>query len=283
MNFLVCGDKFAKISDFIYTIPNPDDYYKYPNTFTKEAVDAFNGIPIIYTLTGNVKSLFAELAKVNKKVVVITHSADINITKELYDLCPPNVKKWFAQNVLYHDVAIWGIPIGIENPQRIEFHHVEKEKKLLAKLQEDKIYKNLVYLNCSGWTNPAERLPLYKHLENKPWVTTVRNPNIFDFDSYIDNIYGHKFVACPAGNGIDTHRTWETLYLGGIPIEKRSPHNYYWDQLPICFVNSWDEITEEFLNKEYKRIMTAEANNQLNLGPLDFAYWERMIKLYTIS
>ena len=277
MNF-ICGDKFVVISDFVYTIPNPDDYYKYPNTFTKEAVEAFNGIPIIYTLTGNAKSLLTELSNVNKKVVVITHSADVAADKKLYDLLPSNVVKWFSQNVTFNGERVRGIPLGIENAQRFEFHHIKKEEKLLAKIQEDKIYKNLVYLNCSVWTNQKERTPLYWKLSGKPWATVIQLGNIFDFDGFINNIHGHKFVACTSGNGVDTHRTWETLYLDSIPIEKIAPHNFYWRDLPICFVESWDKLDEDFLHSEYTRII----NQEWNLEKLEFPYWEKLIKSYTI-
>jgi len=277
MNF-ICGDKFVAISDFVYTIPNPDDYYKHPNTFSKEAVEAFNGIPIIYTLTGNAKSLLTELANVNKKVVVITHSADVASDKKLYDLLPSNVVKWFSQNVTFNGERVHGIPIGIENAQRFEFHHIKKAEKLLSKMQEDKIYKNLVYLNCSVWTNQKERTPLYWKLGGKPWATVVQSGNIFDFDGFINNIHGHKFVACPSGNGVDTHRTWETLYLDSIPIEKIAPHNFYWRDLPICFVESWDKLDEDFLHSEYTRII----NQEWNLEKLEFPYWEKLIKSYTV-
>jgi hypothetical protein len=28
----------------------------------------------------------------------------------------------------------------------------------------------------------------------------------------------YKYVICPRGNGIDTHRVWEALYLGVVPV-----------------------------------------------------------------
>jgi hypothetical protein len=32
----------------------------------------------------------------------------------------------------------------------------------------------------------------------------------------------YKFWICPRGNGLDTHRAWEALYVGAVPIIKRS-------------------------------------------------------------
>ena len=275
----ICGDRFAEIADFVFTRENnPDDYYKLPNTFSPKAVEAFNGIPIIYTLTGNASTLFHHLWSTKKKVVVITHSSDMAADKDLYDMMPENVVKWFAQNATHHGEKLHGIPIGIENAQRKEFHHQDKPAKILGKAEEEKTLRNLCYLNWSVWTHRDERSECYRWLADKPWVTTVNNPNIFDFDGYIDNIYRHKFVACPRGNGIDTHRTWETLYLDSIPIERMNASNAFWRDLPICYVQTWNEVTEEFLNREYDRIMSTEWN----LDKLYMPYWETLIRSYTV-
>ena len=91
--------------------------------------------------------------------------------------------------------------------------------------------------------------------------------------NYIDKIYNHKFVLSPEGNGTDTHRTWEILYLKSIPIEKRNINNQFFTDLPICFVDDWEEITEDFLNKEYDRINSIKWN----LEKLDFNYWKNKI------
>jgi hypothetical protein len=86
-------------------------------------------------------------------------------------------------------------------------------------------------------------------------------------------VYNHKFVISPEGNGIDTVRTWECLYMGTIPIEKRNINNQFFTDLPICFVNTWEEITEDFLNQEYERIKNATWKMQM----LTFEYWKYRI------
>lgn len=54
----------------------------------------------------------------------------------------------------------------------------------------------------------------------------------------------HRFVACPEGNGIDTHRFWETLYRGSIPIVTDSHFARNWQELgvPMVVVTDWSEI-----------------------------------------
>lgn len=108
-------------------------------------------------------------------------------------------------------------------------------------------------------------------LEGYPWVTALRKGP--DFPRFLDNVYNHKFVICPQGNGIATHREWEALYMGSIPIQKRDLNNRFFTDFPICFVDDWAEITESFLNSEYERITNLDWNREM----LTFEYWKNKI------
>jgi hypothetical protein len=130
-------------------------------------------------------------------------------------------------------------------------------------------------MNHNILTNPEKRTKPYQVLDNKSWVTIENGTNGHGFDEYIHDVYAHHFVICPEGNGIDTHRTWETLYMNSIPVEKRNINNQFYTDLPICFVDDWEEITEEFLNNEYCRI----KNTQWNMDKLTFTYWKEKILL----
>ena len=141
-------------------------------------------------------------------------------------------------------------------------------------LSGNRRYENLVYLNHNVSTNPDKRIKPYKLLESKVWVTAAYGRNPYKFDDYIQNIYNHKFSISPEGNGIDTVRTWECLYMGTIPIEKRNINNQFYTDLPICFVDSWEQVTEDFLQAEYERIKAATWN----MDKLKFSYWANKIK-----
>src|SRR6185437_1247060 len=43
-----------------------------------------------------------------------------------------------------------------------------------------------------------------------------------DFEDYLDALASSYFCISPRGNGIDTHRVWEALYLRTVPIVTRS-------------------------------------------------------------
>ena len=266
----VVGEKFYDIANSIFSSNSPengnDDYNQLQNTFNIDNHKEYN---IVYLHTMYKNQFFDYIRNMNKKFIIITHNSDINI--DSVSNLPDNVIKWYSQNVNCKDDRLYSLPIGLENSRW--FPNVKKQDLILNKLSENKNIKNLVYMNHNMATNIKERRSPYRLLQDKSFVTTEFGENGKNFENYIDNVYNHKFVICPMGNGIDTHRKWETLYLKTIPIEKRCINSSYYEDLPICLVESWEEITEEFLEREYSRI----TNSHWNLDKLHMWYWQNEI------
>lgn len=247
-------------------------------------VNLHDGNKIFYYHTHDVIKFFNNIPK--NKFILITHNSDGNITKnpKKYNAgssndvdfnqinLPDNLIKWYGQNIdVIHDKVV-SIPIGLENS--MWFKEIGKEEKILKKHIEDKKHINLMYVCHNVRTNPTERMEPYNLFSNTNWATVEHGVNGNNFDNYLNKIHSHKFVLCPEGNGIDTHRVWETLYVGSIPIQKRNINNKFYDDLPICYVDKWSDLNEDFLNKEYIRI----NNKNWNLNKLDFNYWVNKIK-----
>ena len=228
----------------------------------------------VYTHGIYARAMLKELGRFDKRFVVVTHNSDEPID-DSYDI-PPNVVRWFAQNVATDNPRVESIPIGLENDMWGQHWHppVDKKAILEEKMKEDKHYRNLVYMNFNPATAPIKRDPVWEMFKDQPWVTAHRRSNFSDFPNYVDNVRHHKFVLCPEGNGMDTHRTWETLYLGNIPVERRNKNNRFYTDLPILLVDDWSEATEEFLHKQFWRIKLADWNED----KLRFGYWENKIK-----
>jgi len=263
------GDKFKGIADYCYApiIRHPGDYDLLENTFSPGNLK--EGVSYIYTHTIYVKMLFNILQYLKGEFIVISHNGDVNIDPSFK--IPENVIYWYSQNVDQVHYKLKSLPIGLANDR---WHKaLKKKEKMLIQMRQEKRYKNMVYMNHDITTNPEKREKPYKVLKSKPWVTSHLGVNGKGFEEYINNIYNHSFVICPEGNGIDTHRTWETLYLRSIPIEKRNINNQYYTDLPICFVDDWEEVTEEFLESELTRI----TNEVWNMKKLTFEYWKTII------
>lgn len=238
-----------------------------------------NNKNVFYCHTENVNQ-FLISNNFNEEFILISHNGDGKVFSggnhfphANAELIPPKMKKWYAQNVNIKHEKIESIPIGLENSRW--FAELKKIEKLQQKSLESKKFTNWLYINHNINTNIKERLFPYELLKDQSFVTTKMGQNGFEYENYLNDIHNHKFVLCPEGNGIDTHRTWECLYLNTIPIEKRNINNSFYKDLPICFVDDWNEITLEFLEKEYNRIIS----NSWNLCKLDFDYWKNKILL----
>lgn len=183
--------------------------------------------------------------------------------------------KWFAVNNQTSNVC--GIPLGItNNTYESELHHIYGNTDIMVQtVNKPRNIINLVYMNFSVHTYPVERTKVWNMFKNKAWVSVEEPENsLYGRQRFLENARNHSFVLCPRGNGIDTHRLWETLYMGSIPIVIRDIAHSGWTDLPILFVDSWEEVSEERLQKELVRFQ----NTHWNMEKLLIRYWIQRIK-----
>ena len=239
-----------------------------------------DGIKIHYQHTENVDYFFEHEAP-NYPFILISHNGDgaVRMHKQsAYDAslskAPPTLIKWFEQTVYVSDQRLQSIPIGLENSQR--FPHLQKIEKIKKIVKNKKTTLNKIYCNFNIETNKKERQCAYEIAKTVDYCTISLGKNGCGYDDYLLNLYNHDFVLCPPGNGEDTHRLWETLYVGSIPIVKKSINTIYYDDLPICFVDDWEQIKDQnFLNFQYKKIL---INDSWNMKKLYFDYWQNLIR-----
>lgn len=212
----------------------------------------------------------------------ITHNSDYHITDELINY-GPKFKKWYCQNKDINNSNIISIPIGLENfePHFGVYSKFGKysslpqfgpqKKEFIYKLScNENNHKNLIYMNFNCGTRPYERNIVKNYFNQFSWV--IKNENINWQQYYIDTI-NSKFVISPRGNGVDCHRIWECLYLRTIPIVKKECYMDDFSELPILFIEDWNQITEEFLNIKYDEF----KNKNFDLSKLKISWWKENI------
>lgn len=65
--------------------------------------------------------------------------------------------------------------------------------------------------------------------------------------------------------------------MGIIPIVKFEPNTHHlFIDLPILFINNWNEITHDFLKYKYNEFMN---KNDWNMNKLKIDYWLNLINL----
>ena len=65
---------------------------------------------------------------------------------------------------------------------------------------------------------------------------------------FYGKVLGSRFTLSPPGNGIDTYRTWEAMYMGRVPIVDSTLPAFLYEDLPCLVVDSWFEVTPARLN-----------------------------------
>lgn len=182
----------------------------------------------------------------------------------------------YTVNCEIKDDRIISIPLGITDTSHCsligDLDIIEEFNKT------ERNYKNLAYINFNTDRNDQglpDRLLIKKIFSQEDWVTDGKfQRNKEGHRKFIDNIYNHKFVFCPRGNGVDTHRLWMSLYLGTIPIVKDHIVHSKFKHLPILFINDWSEINKEFLENKFEEI----HSKKYDMNILRMSYWENYIK-----
>ena len=210
---------------------------------------------------------------VGRQVLALAGHSDFPLTDEIVKKYP--AMRWFASNT--QSITAYGLPLGITNDtDETPVHRIYGNKQIMIDaIRQPVTYKNLCYMNFVIDTFPSVRAPLFERMKDKPWVT-VGTPvaTMEGRKAFLEDIRSHTFVLCPRGNGIDTHRLWETLYMGSIPVVVYDSAHKDWTDLPILFIQDWAQVTEEFLRAEYTRIL----GTRWNLSKLKMSYWIEKIK-----
>jgi hypothetical protein len=209
----------------------------------------------------------------------ITGQTDLPITKEVFDHYHHNTHIWFTSNKDHIDDKLISIPLGItNNTNESSDHPIYGNTKIMLEVAKiPKTIRGLVYMNFLLHTYPPERGLCYELFSNKPWVTVGTPKKTLEArKQFLTDIRNHLFVLCPRGNGVDTHRVWETLYMGSIPIVKKHVTMNDFTDLPILFIDDWDIITEDFLLEQYKRIKATSWN----MEKMKMSYWYKHITSY---
>ncbi len=254
------GDRFHALADFSLTADYP---IISSEVFERDGTIFCNGDFLL--------GLFKALQKSTRKYILITHNSDLNITEEVYAQKPDSIKFWFAQNVCVKRDDLQPLPIGLEREQCIEHRNIEDTTySTFCKVNTDIPNHKLVYLNINHRTNRREREPIRNSLSWRWWVTSKKKRT---HEEYLDDILQSKFTLSPPGNGEDCHRTWEALYLGSIPIVKKSVMTEYFSQFFSMFLyESSSDISRKKLLDLYKK---TDLNNSYET--LTFSYWKSVI------
>lgn len=203
------------------------------------------------------------------KFVIFTAFEDTPLDDYIWDKIPKNVISINAANAVIFGGKVVPWPHGIERIMYPGYDHHE----MLQEWIEPTLHGFPVHVEPSKKifvahrTDTGARANIGDLFKDKNWATVTHLP----YDEYLKGIKDHKFVLCPSGNGIESARNWETLYMRRVPVFKDHPYlREMFKDFPCLFVNEFDDVTEELLlaNEHlYQRAQTMDMNK------LSLDYW----------
>jgi hypothetical protein len=272
-----------------------------------------NDKTIFYSNTEYLHEVFLKINSLNHEVILITGNSDVSIFNQEF---PKNIKYWVSQNVLTSNDNIIPIPIGLRNSFP---YHISNQFPILSgasydngKFIEDEltqIYLNdnsipnkFLYSNFNTDSNMGYRIfikNISKEISHITYEDPIENEN--GYKNYWNQILEHESVLCPIGNGVDTHRIWETLYCKRIPItinanwfksikinqdsygeswqvppqeDEYAIYTKLYSQLPIVILDNYQQLyDQDYLKSQIEY----QKNKNYNIDLIDFNYWKSYI------
>ncbi len=259
----VSGDSFKKISDHIF------------DKSEEMKISDIKENDLIFVQTEYLQNFIKEyLPDINTYFILLTHNSSITINENHLKMIGDKEFKWFASNLnvsILKDKRIEVLPFGIKNRKNLSEgrlntfsfdipHHDNKKNKIYSSIN---ILKNKDRVDVLRISKES------KIVDSKNYANRKR---------YIKDLSLYKYNICPSGEGVDTHRFWESLIVKTIPIVKKSDfiENLNRFNIPMLILESWEElydISENDLSSLYEKYLKQFKEN--NFVKLEF--WLELI------
>jgi hypothetical protein len=246
-----------KIKEFPYLIP-----FQYKNEIGKSG--------IVYT-NGNVDLLkFIDLLPDNGCYIVITRNNDLSLTETILNKAKSkkSIKRWYGLHIGFNDPLFVPVPVGCGT----EGGHSTYLEWVAKETQEERYKDKLVYCRVNATGYNEERRILIRQNENNPIFNIVKHQ--IGAEEMFRSMKKHIFCACPAGEGRDCLRTYETIILGGIPIWSDYIELRHFQDLPVVYTKDWNIITKEWCENALNEL----KNRITSTDRMRMSYWDNHIK-----
>lgn len=218
------------------------------------------------------------------KHIVVGHS-DISTTRVdlLRAYFMEGIQSISGVNVNGYKTRLNTFPMGVTPLEpKSPLHTILSESKHFLRARSstelDHKYQGNFYANFSTRKNVRVRKPLVNLLESLGGRVRIEEP-AYTEKGRINNLRRARestFTLCPEGNGVDTHRLWETLYMGGTPVVVKNRRYFsLYSQFPIVILDSWDQLLDkDLMCKLWHQLDDFEWDT----ARLSLSYWAERIK-----
>ena len=256
---IITGDRIMALCDVVLTTREKIAYHKFD-------VDFFGGRFVVlddYMLPGGKGvrgEVFSDLDKASgplfvygdlyrffvdhiapnleKRHVVLVHNSDVEVDNSYDSIFDnPSIVRVFAQNATSLHPLLEGVPIGLANAM---FAHGDLSK-FFDRVQSIR-KRRMVWAGGLSLTH-GSRSTLVDSMKQAPDLFDLNNGRL-EFSDYVEKLCESRFVVCPRGNGVDTHRIWETIYSGGVPVVTKAELHKAFPVNSSIILDGWRKLQE---------------------------------------
>ncbi|CAB9525548.1 expressed unknown protein [Seminavis robusta] len=185
-----------------------------------------------------------------------------------------NPSKTKRSELLMLNVKPWGQRVG---PMKQILQNFNATKSTIEASISENALESLTMKQVTEMITPQNNTP-----------TTLRNTyQLFQslgggraMSLYYNQMMRSRFVWSPTGLALDCYRHWEAMYLGAIPViahlGRMEVDGWMSDtmrELPIAWVEQYDQITPEFLEQAFDRIVLEPPPGGYRYEKLTKQYW----------
>lgn len=238
-----CDHFVGKKNDFEYNPNVAKCKERFIYIGNREVIDNKRFIFCYTHLLNDSTELINTLNHLKNPFKLFFHNSDGNFDKMhliLFDKLPL-LECVYTQNMNVVHEKVYPLPIGLANSMWA--HGNPTVHKEIFEKNVDKTKG--IYFNFNMNTNREKRIKCFNAIKafGITWSDTL------PYREYLIELKRHKFAICPEGNGIDTHRFYECLYMNVIPICKKNILTEHYGKIfPIVLLNEWEELDVSNLN-----------------------------------
>lgn len=202
----------------------------------------------------------------------IFHNTDDSVTRETVERILARFPRVhiYAEHLLALHPQAHVLPTGIANSM---WKHGNLKVWAASRTMSRDV---LVSLTSTLATNP-DREHMLEVLAEDRFRFVQKFPRT-DYRNYVRQLLRSQFSICPRGHGYDTHRLWECLYAGCVPIVKRDEFiealrsNY--PDLRLFIVEDWNGLNREKL-VHYQSSLQGSSRTYHEC--MDMDYWRQVL------
>lgn len=165
-----------------------------------------------------------------KKHAFIVHNSDRSFDSTALAALLPFALSIHAINTTVTHPILTTIPLGFPD-QAVQF---------TMNYIRPSVERNIeIYANFTVGTNTTKRNECLAAFADDPRVITRTG---LSKQEYYDDLCRSKYILCPEGTGMDTHRFYEAVFCGATPVVLRNSLSDFYSRYPVKIIDKWSDL-----------------------------------------